>query len=416
MLRAVTGQLENERAALGLEDERAALDAADDSRGREAGRRVVFVVTQSGNRANGGVESITQVLERLRRVNPIVVTQMETPSTRRWQDAGLKVLVWPMTAPRPWSLARTNLKMFRLLRSTAARVVHCNDIMALWQTSFGARLAGAAVVFNVRNIKREGERYGWRWRVARRVSNRQLVLSREMREALATRLAGQHSSVARSIEYIYSAVDPGSFSPVGAGERAALRERFGIGEECFAIGFVAAFEPRKAQLDFITEAVPRLQKLLPQARVFFVGDFAPEVNDYARQCLEAVKDLGLGEMVSFVGYQPAVGEWYRALDVVMVASRNEGLARCMIESLACGTPVVSFDVCSAREILEGGGCGVVVSRGDYESLAQQVAALAGRRDAREQFGRRGAALAREIFDPRQVVSRYEQLYSSLDKK
>jgi glycosyltransferase involved in cell wall biosynthesis len=382
----------------------------------ETGARVVFVVTQSGNHANGGVESITQVLEHLRRVRPLVVTQMETRINRRWRDAGCEVLIWSMPAPRPTSLVRTNQLMFKLLRSTGCRIVHCNDILALWHTAFGARMAGARVVFNVRNIKQGTARYGWRWHVARRISDRQLVLSKEMRAALASRLGLKDSSAganARTIEYIYSAVDPLSLSPMMGIERAALRARLGIAAECFAIGIVAAFEPRKAQLDFITECVPHLKRLLPQARIFFVGDFNPEGNDYARRCQSAVEALGLGKSVSFTGYQSEMNQWYRALDLLVVASRNEGLARCMIESLACGTPVVSFDVCSAREILEEGGCGVVVPQGDFKSLVERLAALAGAPTVRERFGVRGAALARELFEPREIVSRYEQLYLSL---
>ncbi len=380
----------------------------------EARLPVAFVVTQSEHRANGGVESITEVLERLRRVKPLVVTQMETRATRRWRDSGSEVLVWPMPRPRPASLLSANLRMFKLIRSTGCRVVHCNDILALWHTSFGARMAGARVVFNVRNIKPEGQRYGWRWRVARRVSSRQLVLSKEMCETLARRLGIEESDAARArLGHIYSAVDLEKFSPVGPTERAALRERLGIGARDFAVGFVAAFEPRKGQLDFIKEAAPRLKASLPQARVFFVGDFDPVENEYARQCLAAAEDLGLGETVRFAGYTPEVAEWYRALDLVVVASRNEGLARCMIESLACGTPVVSFDVCSAREILEEGECGVVVPAGDYELLVERIAALACEPGVRERLGGRGIAVARELFDPREVVNRYERLYFSL---
>jgi glycosyltransferase involved in cell wall biosynthesis len=390
--------------------------AADESRRGETRLPVAFVVTQSGNRANGGVESITEVLERLRRVKPLVVTQMETEAARRWRDSGAEVLVWPMPRPRTKSLLSANLRMFRLVRSTGCRVVHCNDILALWHTSLGARMAGARVVFNVRNIKPEGQRYGWRWRVARRVSDRQLVLSNEMRGALARRLGVEDSAGGtrpRKIEYIYSAVDSERLSPADDGERTALRDRFGIGARDFAVGFVAAFEPRKAQLDFIKEAAPRLKRSLPRARVFFVGDFAPVENEYARQCLAAAEDLGLGETVRFAGYAPEMAQWYRALDLVVVASRNEGLARCMIESLACGTPVVSFDVCSAREILEEGECGVVVPAGDYELLVERIAALACEPAARERLGSRGVAVARELFDPREVADSYERLYFSL---
>ena len=130
-----------------IEDARVLDEAAD------ARAPVAFVVTQSGARANGGVESITQVVERVRNVRPVVVTQAETDFNRRWRDAGAGVRVWPMPSLGLASLVKNNVRAFRLVRAEGCRVVHCNDIHALWQTAFGARLAGASVVFNVRNVK-----------------------------------------------------------------------------------------------------------------------------------------------------------------------------------------------------------------------------------------------------------------------
>lgn len=391
-----------------LGDAREAKEAADSR------LPVAFVVTQSGARANGGVESITQVVERLRGVRPVVVTQSETAFNQRWRDAGACVCVWPMPSLGLASLIKNNLRAFRLVRKEGCRVVHCNDIHALWQTAFGARAAGAAVVFNVRNVKPSGSAYGRRWQLARRVSTRQLVLSEEMRETLARRLGIEESPSARArLEHIYSAVDTRKFSPIDAERRASLREKLGIEPDCFAVGVVAAFEPRKGQLEFIRETVPRLVRLIPRARVYFVGDFELESDAYARLCLEEAKSACVEESVSFVGYTEGVADWYRAFDAVAVASRNEGLARCMIESLACGTPVVSFDVCSAREILEGRECGMVVASGKHEAFAEALASLASDADARARLGARGAIAARELFDPAEVVRAYERLYLSL---
>ena len=387
----------------------AAAAARDESRAEETRPPVLFVVTQSGARANGGVESITQVLERVRRVRPLVVTHTESPFNRRWREAGARVSVWPMSSRGLGPLLKNNLRAFQLVRTEGCRVVHCNDIQALWHTAFGARAAGAAVVFNVRNIKPEGRAYGRRWHLARRLSTRQLVLSKEMAETFARRLGIEEPRV----EHIYSAVDARRFSHVGGAERAALREKFDIAEDCFAVGVVAAFEPRKAQLEFIEEGVPRIKRLVPRARVYFVGDFAPRRDDYARRCLDAAEATAAGDSVSFVGYTDEVADWYRALDLVVVASQNEGLARCMIESLACGTPVVSFDVCSARELLEGRGCGVVVAAGDYAAMAGAVASVASDDEARARLGACGASAARELFDPSAVVRAYERLYLSL---
>jgi glycosyltransferase involved in cell wall biosynthesis len=377
---------------------------------------VVFAVTQSGKQANGGVASITAVLQRLRGVKATVVTQTETPANVSWQNAGCKVQVWKTAEEnlKIGSALRTNLRMFRLLRASGCRVVHCNDISAVWNTAFGARLAGAAVIFNVRNIKPEGKRYGWRWWVARKVSNRQLLLSREMQDSFVSRLHVKNGDGPK-IEFIYSAVDPVRFSPVDGPGRSELRRRLGIEAGCFAIGYIAPFGERKAQLEFIKEAGPLLKRMLPRARVYFVGDFAPAHNDYAKRCVDATRQLDLEDSMTFVGYTSEVADWYRALDLVVVASRNEGLARCMIESLACGTPVVSFAVCSAREILEENVCGLVVANGDYPKLVEQIATLAKEREVRADFAKRGVTLVGQLFDPETVAAKYRKLYLSLNR-
>jgi glycosyltransferase involved in cell wall biosynthesis len=379
---------------------------------------VIFVVMQSGMRANGGVESITRVIERVRRVSPVVVTQMETPVNDRWRAAGCEVHVWPVaggaTPARIAALSLDNLRMSRLVRRKGCRVVHCNDILALWHTAFGARRAGARVVFNIRNVKPTARRYGRRWRIALRLSDRQLVLSREMRDTLAERLGLKRDGrLGGGIEYIYSMTDLSAASPDGRVERQRERARLGIDQNCFAVGYVAAFDPRKGQLEFLENALGRLREAVPAAKVFFLGDFDPVESSYARRCLEYVERAGLSDRVAFVGYTRDVAEWYRALDVVAVASRNEGLARCMIESIACGTPVVSFDVCSAREILEDHDCGAVVAQGDYAALAGQLARLANDAPARGRLGENGARAAALLFDPSRVAAQYEELYLSL---
>ena len=390
--------------------------------GAQAGARpaaaavpVLFVVMQSGASANGGVESITQVLEQLRRVRPLVVTQSETAATRRWREAGCEVLVWPTPGrPSAASVLRFNYGVYRLLRSRGRPVLHCNDITSLWHAGFGARAAGSPIVFNIRSVKPPGQEYGWRWRMAGRLSDRRLALSAEMRDALARRLPlPSRAGGQAEVEFIYSVVDPARLSPMPAGERALARRRMGIGPSCFAVGVVAAFHPRKRQLELIREAAPLLKAKVPHARLYFVGDFDPERDDYARRCAEAVRERGLEGSVTFVGYSEKVADWYGVLDAVAVASKNEGLARCMIEAVACATPVVSFDVCSAREILEGHGCGFVVPQGGYGALVEKLALLAGDKAARRELGERGARAARELFDPRRVAGLYEELYSSL---
>jgi glycosyltransferase involved in cell wall biosynthesis len=266
-------------------------------------------------------------------------------------------------------------------------VVHCNDPAAFWHTALGAKLAGAAVVFNIRDTKAADESYGRKWALAGWLSDRLLVLSGEMRQSLLAALPAARR-LAPKLEVIYSIVDTQILAPLPPAERQIRRQRLGIPPDTFAIAYIATFNPKKAQLALIEAGLSQLRQQLTQAHLYCVGDCDPD-NDYANQCRAAVERLGLNTFVTFVGYTPQVADWYHAADLVIVASRKEGLARCMIESLACGTPVVSFSVCSAAEILTGFECGRVVPAGDYPALVQAITALASQPPQRQRLAANG---------------------------
>jgi glycosyltransferase involved in cell wall biosynthesis len=85
----------------------------------------------------------------------------------------------------------------------------------------------------------------------------------------------------------------------------------------------------------------------------------------------------------------------------------------MIEGMATGVPVVSFDVCSAAEMLTATGAGIVVPQGDHIGLAGALAELAQSPDRRAAMGGRGRAAAEQRFDPLAVAARYRQLYAEV---
>ena len=216
------------------------------------------------------------------------------------------------------------------------------------------------------------------------------------------------------IEYIYSAVDFNRMHPLTPEQRFAVRRGLGIRDETFAVGFIAAFNEKKNQLGYLRGAVSPMRESCPAAQTFFVGDFEPETNAYAGECLEAARAEGLDEFVRFVGFCSEVEKWYQACDVIVVPTRKEGMARCMIEALACGTPVVSFDVCSAVEILEEHRCGRVAAQGDYQQLTGAIVNFAQSAQMRSDYGSTGSALARRLFSPEASLEKYRNLILSLE--
>ncbi len=54
--------------------------------------------------------------------------------------------------------------------------------------------------------------------------------------------------------------------------------------------------------------------------------------------------------------------WYNAADVMCLASEKEGWANVLLESLACGTPVVATNIWGTPEVISRPELGVLVDR------------------------------------------------------
>jgi glycosyltransferase involved in cell wall biosynthesis len=391
---------------------------------------VLFVAFQTGRLANGGLQSLTEILTRLRRVRPILVTQIESPVTERWRALGFEVHVWDSPWPRSLSkrvpgrlghitanltaLVMGNVRLLMLLRSRGIRVVHCNDGWASLIATVSARAADARVVLNIRDTLFGSTR---RWTLMRALSDRVIVLSHEMSDCLERVLAlpGWAPGWAQTpISSIYSIVDTTRMHPALPGQRDKLRLELGIrSAEEVAVGVIGALVPKKQQLELISYLNDHPDQLPETVRLYFVGDFTPDTEAYCRACDEAVRRGPLRDRIHFVGYAPEVVRWYQALDITLMVSQFEGLARAMIESVACGTPVVAFDFCSAREILEQYQCGLVAPQNDFAGLLARLSELAGDAQARRCLGQRGPALAQELFAPARAAASYEAVYLDL---
>lgn len=77
-----------------------------------------------------------------------------------------------------------------------------------------------------------------------------------------------------------------------------------------------------------------------------------------------IDELGLGGRVRLIGHAPhaLLPVLLAAADVTILASSGEGLANVWVESLACGTPVVTTDVSGAREAIDRPEAGRIVDR------------------------------------------------------
>ncbi|ODN42660.1 hypothetical protein BGC07_06655 [Piscirickettsia litoralis] len=81
----------------------------------------------------------------------------------------------------------------------------------------------------------------------------------------------------------------------------------------------------------------------------------------------------LNDQVIIAGFQKNPYPWFKAADLTLLCSDFEALPTVLIESLICGTPVVSTDCPSGpREILTGELNRWLVPPGNPDALANKI--------------------------------------------
>jgi glycosyltransferase involved in cell wall biosynthesis len=113
-------------------------------------------------------------------------------------------------------------------------------------------------------------------------------------------------------------------------------------------------------------------RLLPDWDLLIVGD-GPERRSLAALAAR----LGLADRVRLLGAQPhaSLPAFYSAADVSVLASSREGWANVLLESMACGTPVVASDIPGNPEVVQSRDAGLVVQDNTPEGIAGGVRAL-----------------------------------------
>lgn len=117
--------------------------------------------------------------------------------------------------------------------------------------------------------------------------------------------------------------------------------------------------------------------------------------------IKLASDLGLKDRVHLLGNVPDPEVWYQRAKCFVLSSRHEGWPNALMEAMACGCPVVSFDCdYGPAEIIEDGVSGLLVEEGDVALLAaaiQRVLNDESLRDRLSTSGIRRAAMFRVEF-------------------
>ncbi len=245
---------------------------------------------------------------------------------------------------------------------------------------FAARQAGRPCYLDCDDYEAEANRFSGGW---------QKAVVRWFEDALPRRMAGvsvntpflagravQLGVAPERVVYVPNGVERARFASLDREVGHRLRERYGLAGRP-TILYVGSLSLAGHPLALLLDAFALLRGQVADARLVLVG------GGEDRPFLERrVQELQLQSCVTMVGsVRPEeVPNYILMGDLSVDPVGDDAVARArsplkVLESLACGVPVVTGDVGSRREILRNGEAGVLVRPGDARSLAEGIASL-----------------------------------------
>lgn len=201
------------------------------------------------------------------------------------------------------------------------------------------------------------------------------------------------------VHHIPNGIDTALFRPISKKES---RARLKIDSRSRVVLFVAHGldnNPRKG-CEFVSQAIEALQDR-QNLLILLAGAGGDAI---ASSCRAKTRLLG------FVKDPDELARAYSSADVVIAPSRVENLPNTVIESLACGTPVVAFDVGGMKDGVRHMETGYLAQAYDSGDLAKGIEIILADEKLRARLSDGARKLAEKEFKQELEAQRIEKLY------
>lgn len=210
-------------------------------------------------------------------------------------------------------------------------------------TSLVGRLRGTPVLMKVHgtDVNDYLDVPSKRWQIMKAVQNSHAVMCASA--ALGERLV-QAGAAPRQTAVIYNGVDSARFFPARNNEN---RKSLGLTDEAKVLLFIGNLKPSKGCVDLL-DAFIEVAATQPQLHLVFIGAGAARDT-----LLQRAARSGLSARVHLIGKieHDQLPAWFAACNLFCLPSHNEGVPNVVLESMACGVPVLATKVGGIPEVV-----------------------------------------------------------------
>jgi glycosyltransferase involved in cell wall biosynthesis len=329
----------------------------------------------------------------------------------RIESAGFRVIPFGFTKnPLDLHLPGLTARLARLMKERRYVMVHTHTPVAGFVGRYAAHRAGVPHVmytahgFHFHPLGRPllNRLYVMIERVASRWTDVLVVINHE--DAVAARaLFARPGLVIEEVPGV--GVDTEAFVPAEPNVRELSREKLGVTGAGLVVGWLGEFTPRKRPGD-VLEVAGHLAVSRPDVRFLMAGEGPIEGSTRERAA-----SCGLVQTVMFPGWQEDVSSFLAGCDAVISTASQEGLPRNILEGMACGLPVVAWDIRGCRDLVVDGATGFLVPFGDLDGMSGRLEQLAHDEGMRRRMGAAARERVMRGFSQDHVLAEMRRIYA-----
>jgi len=196
-------------------------------------------------------------------------------------------------------------------------------------------------------------------RVLSLLTTRIITLSPQQREEL-----GRCIGAKRKMEIIRLGFDLSKF--LAPCEKMVARKNLGLPGEKWIVASVGRLTAVK-NLALFVDVAEKLSLKRRDLLFIVVGD-----GEDRKKIENLVKNKRLSDRILFLGWQREIEKVYKAIDLLVLTSKNEGTPVAIIEAMASGCPVVAAPAGGVVDLVEHGVTGLLAGPEDADDFVDKV--------------------------------------------
>ncbi|SFB41677.1 glycosyltransferase family 4 protein [Algoriphagus aquimarinus] len=211
------------------------------------------------------------------------------------------------------------------------------------------------------------------------------------------------SELQSNLKVIPHGISSKIFYPKSESERLSLRKTMNLQSDDFVIFSVSRLVEKKGQ-DTLIQAVANIKEKTPRLKILIAGD-----GLFKNNLIHHAINMTVQDNIVFLGFleRNTLIDYFNIADLFVLPSRFlESFGLVYIESMACGTPVISSNLGGVNDIVQQGKNGFKITPGDYQELGKVILELYSDKAKLNMLKNNALTIFRDKYDVSKMIDKF----------